>query len=91
MKIEWSGKALSDLDRLYEFLVPSNKKAAAIAVQLLVRASKHLLEHPRIGEQLEEFNPREVRRIIVNRYEIRYEIKGQTLYLLRLWHTKEER
>ena len=47
--------------------------------------------HPRIGEQLEEFGPREVRRILVGRYEIRYEIQQSTIYVLRLWHTREDR
>jgi plasmid stabilization system protein ParE len=50
-----------------------------------------LLEHPRIGEKLEEFEPREVRRILVGQYEMRYEIRESTIYVLRLWHTREDR
>jgi hypothetical protein len=50
-----------------------------------------LLEHPRLGEKLEEFKPREVRRILVGQYEMRYEIQGSTIYVLRLWHTRENR
>jgi len=42
-------------------------------------------------EKLEEFDPREVRRILVSRYEIRYEIQESTIYVLRLWHTREDR
>lgn len=34
---------------------------------------------------------REVRRIFAGEYEIRYELTGQTIYVLRLWHTKENR
>ena len=37
------------------------------------------------------FEPREVRRLLVGRYEIRYEIQDSTVYILRLWHTREER
>jgi hypothetical protein len=47
--------------------------------------------NPRIGEVLEEFEPREVRRILVGHYEMRYEIQGSIIYLLRLWHTREDR
>jgi hypothetical protein len=43
-----------------------------------------LLRNPRIGEQLFEFEPREVRRLIVGQYEIRYEIQASTVYLLRI-------
>ncbi|MEQ6710481.1 type II toxin-antitoxin system RelE/ParE family toxin [Pseudomonas aeruginosa] len=50
-----------------------------------------LLANPRIGERLEEFDPRDVRRILVGHYEMRYEIAGSTIYLLRLWHTREDR
>lgn len=75
MKLEWTNKAQSDLVRLYEFLEPINSKAAASVVQSLTAAPLALLENPRIGESLEEFLPREVRRILVGHYEIRYEIQ----------------
>lgn len=50
-----------------------------------------LLTNPRIGEQLFEFEQREVRRILVGHYEMRYEIQQSTIYLLRLWHTRKDR
>ena len=91
MELRWTGKATSDLVRLYEFLASVDAKAAAQTVQVLSAAPARLREHPRIGEQLEEFAPREVRRILVGRYEMRYEIQGSTVYILRLWHTREDR
>ncbi len=91
MELKWTRKALSDLVRLYEFLAPVNQRAAARVIQSLSAAPTKLLQHPRIGEKLEEFVPREVRRILVGHYEIRYEIQESTIYVLRLWHTREER
>jgi len=91
MQLKWTSKAQSDLARLYEFLALVNKPAAARAVQALTSAPTTLLANPRIGEKLEEFEPREVRRILVGKYEIRYEIQESTIYLLRLWHTREDR
>lgn len=91
MELKWSGKAFSDLARLYEFLATANKPAAARAVQALTKAPTILLTTPRIGEQLFEFEPREVRRILVGHYEMRYEIQESTIYVLRLWHTREDR
>lgn len=82
MELKWTSKALSDLVRLYEFLTPVSKPAAAPTT---------LLKNPRIGERLFEFEPREVRRILVGHYEMRYEIQESTLYVLRLWHTREDR
>jgi plasmid stabilization system protein ParE len=91
MTLKWTSKALSDLVRLYEFLSPVNPGAAAKLVQSLTTAPARLRENPRIGERLPEFDPREVRRILVGRYELRYEIQESMIYVLRLWHTREER
>ena len=91
MELKWTSKAFSDLARLYEFLAPMNKPAAAKAVQALTKAPTILLTNPRIGEQLFQFEPREVRRILVGEYEIRYEIQVSIIYVLRLWHAREER
>ena len=91
MELKWVSKGLSDLARLYEFLAPVNKAAAARTVQSLIKAPSQLLANPRIGEQLLEFEPREVRRIFVGHYEMSYEIQNETIYVLRLWHTREER
>lgn len=91
MELKWTSKALSDLARLNEFLAPVNRSAAARTVQSLTSAPTSLLENPRIGERLEEFDPRDVRRILVGHYEMRYEIQEATIYILRLWHTRENR
>lgn len=91
MELKWTGKAHSDLVRLHEFLAPVNQHAAARAVQALTKAPTILLANSRIGEQLFQFEPREVRRILVGQYEMRYEIQGGTIYVLRIWHTREYR
>ena len=91
IELKWTSKALSDLVRLYEFLAPVDRQAAAQTVSMLAAAPRKLMAHPRLGEKLEEFDPREVRRILVGRYEIRYEIQGSIIFVLRLWHTREER
>lgn len=91
MRLEWTSTAHDDLARLYVFLVKINPKAAARAVRSLVAAPARLLKQPRIGETLEEFKPREVRRILVRRYELRYEIRQKTISVLRIWHAREDR
>ena len=91
MQIKWSGKALSDLARLHAFLAPVNKLAAARVVQSLAAAPTTLLANQRIGEQLDDFLPRDVRRLLVGQYEMRYEIQESLIIVLRLWHTRETR
>lgn len=82
MKILWTSRAASDLVRLHQHLSP---------VAPLAHAPRRLLDYPRIGEKLEAYEPREVRRIIVGDYELRYEIADGTIIILRLWHGRENR
>ena len=77
--------------RLYDFLYPLNPRAAARIVQQLVAAAEQLLTYPQIGERLTEFVPRDVRRLIVGDYELRYELMDTTISILRLWHCREDR
>ena len=91
MELKWTSKALSDLARLHEFLSSLNKQAAATIVQSLTAAPAKLMAQPRLGERLEEFDPREVRRILVGHYEMRYEMQHSIIYVLRLWHSREDR
>jgi plasmid stabilization system protein ParE len=91
MELKWTSKALFDLVRLYEFLAPVNKPAAARAAQALTKAPSILLSNPRIGEQVFQFEPREVRKLLVGEYEVRYELQDSIIYVLRLGHTREDR
>ena len=79
MELKWTSKA------------SVNQPAAARTVQQLTAAPSTLLANPRIGERLEEFEPRDVRRIQIGHYEMRYEIVDSTISLLRLWYTREDR
>jgi len=64
MKIQWTAKASSNLVRLYAHLSPVAPDAAKRLIQQLARAPDRLLNFPRIGEKLEAYEPREVRRIL---------------------------
>lgn len=91
MEIFWTSSANSDLLRLYEFLLLANERAAKKQIDSLVSTPDLLLKNPRIGEQLEKYKGREVRRIFVGKYELRYEISNSVIYILRIWHVKEDR
>ncbi|WP_348529739.1 type II toxin-antitoxin system RelE/ParE family toxin [Pseudomonas wuhanensis] len=58
---------------------PSDLKR--IDKQQLTATPTTLLANPRIGERLEEFEPRDVRRIQVGHYEMRYEIAKPVRHL----------
>ena len=91
MALRWASRAYSDLVRLHEFLVPAAPAAAARTVRHLVAGAKRIPAHPRLGVRLPEFAPREVRKVFVGDYEIRYELVDADVFILRIFHTREDR
>lgn len=91
MSLRWSRAAYEDLRRIHEFLEPVDPAAAIRAVQVVVARVRRIPRQPRLGERLPGFGQREVRRVLVRKYEIRYEVSGGDLYVLRIFHTREDR
>ena len=91
MSVRWTSKAHLDLVRLHAFIAAVNPSAATGAVEMTVAGVRRIAAHPRIGARLAEFGSREVRRVVVGDYEVRYELRDQALFILRLWHVREDR
>lgn len=91
MAVRWTTSAKRDLVRLHGFLDSVDRRAATRAVKRLLAGVRRLARHPRLGARLDEFEPREVRRLIVDDYELRYELRDSELIILRIWHAHEDR
>jgi plasmid stabilization system protein ParE len=89
--LRWTTSARADLVRLYEFLEPVNPRAAALAVRHIVGGARRIPARPRLGQRLRQFTGREVRRLLIGAYELRYEIAGRDVFVLRIFHTREDR
>jgi plasmid stabilization system protein ParE len=91
MRIFWSLAAQTDLDRIHSFLARHDSDAAATVLDALIEAPEALLDFPRRGSRLSEFDPREVREFRVRSYLVRYELGPRGLFVLRLFHVREDR
>jgi len=91
MALRWTSVAYADLQRIHEFLEPVNPAAATRCVGAVFARVRRIPAQPRLGERLGGFAEREVRRVFVERYEIRYEITGSDIVILRVFHTREDR
>ena len=91
MALRWTKQAHGDLVLIREFLAPVNPVAAARVVQAIVARIKRIPAQPRLGQTLAEFSPREVRRLLVGDYEIRYELRTQDIFILRVFQAREDR
>jgi plasmid stabilization system protein ParE len=90
-KIQWRSQAYDDLKRLYDFLAPDSPQVALQTVDLLLQAVRGLPAYPRIGSKLVNYRNREVRKLSIGSYELRYELKEDRIVILRFWHGREKR
>ncbi|MGX9738632.1 type II toxin-antitoxin system RelE/ParE family toxin [Pseudocitrobacter corydidari] len=60
-------------------------------LERLLSGSFGLAGQPAMGIQQARYLPRDVRKIVMDDYEIHYELKNAAIFIVDLWHTKEER
>lgn len=80
-----------DLARVHAFLEPRSTALASRTIHMLSRAPAQLQTYPRMGERLEGFESDEVRRLLVGDYELRYQVDGEVIHVLRIWRQFEDR
>ena len=90
MKLVYTGPALRDLDRLRHWIAEHNPSAARRMISKLKRILSQLLHFPLLGIAIEE-TP-EIRDLIIDAYIVRYRIdtEKRIIYILRIWHGRED-
>lgn len=90
MKVMYSPESVDDLQRVVEFVELENPFAARrIAIDLQEGVAK-LKQFPKIGlPVLKAPEPEQIRDLYIGNYTVRYFILAEAIYILRIWHNKE--
>ncbi len=88
MKLHFTHSAQRDLIRLREFIASKNPQAAKRISQLLKQSILRLTDQPEIGINVEEMPG--VQDLISGDYLVRYVVLENEIYILRIWHGKED-
>ncbi len=92
MKISYSPESIGDLIRLREFIEIKNPSAAQKIAASIYKGISQLKTFPYLGVEVELApNPEMIRDLIIGSYIVRYLIYSKQIYILRVWHHKEER
>ena len=86
MHLEWTLKALGDLQNAGEYIAEDNFKAAKKMAERVQEAVEYLMEHPNMGRPGRFHNTRE---LVVSGtpYIIPYRVKHNTVEILRVFHS----
>jgi len=92
MKISYSSESVGDLIRLREFIEIKNPQAAQKIALSLNKGISQLKSFPFPGVEVELApEPEKIRDLIIGNYIARYLIHSEQIYILRIWHHKEDR
>jgi len=92
MKLSYSHDAISDLIRLREFIASKNPEAAKKIARSIRKGITQLKTFPYLGVEVELApDPEMIRDLIIGNYIVRYLIHQKQVYILRVWHHKEDR
>ena len=86
----FTNAAINDLVRLRDFIAQHNPGAAQRIAQRLLGVINKLIGTPQIGRPVPDL-PGEIREMIFGKYVVRYDVRQQSLYILRIWHGREDR
>ncbi len=92
MKLSYSREAISDLIRLREFIASKNPDAAQKIAKSIRKGIAQLKTFPYLGIEVKLApDPKMIRDLIIGNYIVRYLVHQKHVYILRVWHHKEER
>ena len=92
MKISYSPQSIGDLIRVREFIEIKNPYAAKKMAASISKGIAQLKIFPYLGVEVELApTPEKIRDLIIGNYIVRYLIHAEQIYVLRVWHHKEER
>ncbi len=92
MNIHYSVEAIADLERLRAFIEIKNPGAAAEAAHSIIKGISKLKVHPLLGKAVPKApDPESIRDLIINNYTVRYLFVSHRIYILRIWHHREDK
>ncbi len=92
MRISYTPESIDDLKRLREFIEVKNPLAAQRVATSILKGISQLKTFPYIGVEVQQApDPEIVRDLIIGNYIARYLIRSKKIYILRVWHHKEDR
>lgn len=92
MKLVYSKDSVADLVRLRQFIADKNPQAASKIARKLIDGINKLKDFPKIGTPVPQaLDSESMRDFYILSYHIRYLITPEAIFILRIWHQKENR
>ena len=86
MKVHWTDNAISQLIAIYDYIARDSPFYAQRMVDRLTRRSQQLIDFPRSGRMVPEYEAEEIREIIEKPYRLIYLLGPDQIEILAVVH-----
>ena len=91
MEIQFTPESVADLEWLRQFLVEAGAPYAKRMANDIVQSLRNVQLFPRLGLSVQRAPvPDVIRDLYVGKYCVRYLIAMEAIYILRVWHGRED-
>jgi toxin ParE1/3/4 len=85
-RVDWSQRALQDLESIGEYIAADSPTYAGIVVKKILHQTKALAAFPRSGRKVPEFDDDNIRELIVYSYRIIYRLQPDLVLIAAVIH-----
>lgn len=91
-KVEWSKRALNDLDYIHEQHANYSTSKADKLLEILLEKSDQLYDHPRLGqrESSQDGRPEEIRYLVYQIYKVIYAVFEDCVTIITVFDTRQD-
>jgi addiction module RelE/StbE family toxin len=87
-RVDWSRRALQDLESIAEYIAADSPTYAGIVVKKVISQVKTLATFSRAGRKVPEFDEENIRELLVYSYRIIYRLHGNAIVIAAIIHGK---
>jgi len=88
-EVIWSQEAEDDLREIRKYIARDSPAVADGVIDDLVASTDRLRDFPMSGHVVEELRQEGVREIILAPYHVAYDVSGEIVEILKVWHGKQ--
>ena len=87
-RVGWSPRAIEDVDSIAAYIAQDSETYSSAVVRKILHRVRQLIEFPKVGRIVPEFDDEEIREIFEYSYRIIYRISGDEITIGTVIHGK---